>query len=276
VVEEEGMDMRVRILCVDDEINVLKALERVFMDEEYELITATSAEEGLAALNNGLNPQVILSDYRMPGLNGVDFLREVCKKWPQTVRLVLSGYADTAAVVAAINEGQIYKFIPKPWNDDELKVTIGNALERYWLHQKNVELTEALRDTNDELERQNEMLEEAVAQRTSDLVFRNRALTLAHNILDALPVAVVGVDPEGMVVQCNRLAEVLFGLDPGDAISRQITDFLPLKLNGSDCSDLKSVEVTIGMKTYRMFCSRLEHESQQGQVIVVVPEVSNA
>ena len=269
------MDMQVKILCVDDEINVLKALERVFMDEEYEMITATSAEDGLAALNNGLNPQVIISDYRMPGLNGVDFLREVCKKWPETVRLVLSGYADTAAVVAAINEGQIYKFIPKPWNDDELKVTIGNALERYRLHQMNVQLTEALRETNDELERQNEMLEETVAQRTADLVFRNRALTLAHNILDALPLAVIGIDPDGMVVQCNRRAELLFGLDPGDAMSRQISDFLPLKFNDSECNDLTSTDLTIGRKAYRVFCSLLEHETQQGKVIVVVPEGGN-
>ena len=112
------MEERARILCVDDEPNVLRALERMFLDEEYEILTAPSALEGLQALERIQPVQIVVSDYRMPAMNGVDFLREVCRRWPDTVRIVLSGYADTAAVVAAINDGEIYKFIPKPWNDD--------------------------------------------------------------------------------------------------------------------------------------------------------------
>ncbi len=73
----------------------------------------------------------------MPNMNGVEFLREVRTRWPDTVRIVLSGYADTASIVSAINEGEIYRFIPKPWNDDDLKVTIANAIERYHLLKKN-------------------------------------------------------------------------------------------------------------------------------------------
>lgn len=270
------MSEQVTILCVDDERNVLKALERVFMDEEYEIVIADSAAEGLAILANGLCPQVVISDYRMPGINGVDFLKEVCKKWPETVRIVLSGFADTAAVVDAINEGEIYKFIPKPWNDDELKVTIANALDRYWLHQKNVELTDALRETNDELERQNEMLEETVTQRTAELVFRNRALSLAHNILDALPVTVVGVDPEGMIVQCNKEAAELFGVDPGEMIGQQLTSFMPFGIDMlAAIGDLRKVmtSVEIGGQKFRLIIAKLESDNQRGAVLVAVPEV---
>ena len=72
-------------------------------------------------------------------------------RWPETVRIVLSGFADTASIVSAINEGEIYRFIPKPWNDDELKVTIANAIERYYLLKPNMELTAELVKVNEEL-----------------------------------------------------------------------------------------------------------------------------
>lgn len=136
------MDESVKILCVDDEPNVLKALNRLFMDEDYEIFSAASGEEGLALLAEQWDIQVVISDYRMPGMNGVDFLKAVHDGWPDTIRIVLSGYADTASVVAAINEGQIYKFIGKPWNDDELKATISQAIESYGLERKNQALTQ--------------------------------------------------------------------------------------------------------------------------------------
>lgn len=225
------MQELVRILCVDDEANVLKALQRVFMDDDYEVITATSADEGLEMLRNEFPAQIIISDYRMPGLNGVDFLKEVYSHWPDTVRIVLSGYADTAAVVSAINEGHIYKFIPKPWNDDELKVTIANAVERYFLHKKNVQLMESLAETNEELQLLNENLEMLVSERTSELTFQNRALTYSQSILDSLPVAIVGLDSNGLVVQCNRRGVSLFGVAEGGVIGADRRTLLPDEAN---------------------------------------------
>ncbi|MBU0728397.1 MAG: response regulator, partial [Proteobacteria bacterium] len=204
------MNEDVRILCVDDEKNVLKALNRLFMDEEYEVLLANSGEEGLETLAAEESVQVIISDYRMPGMNGVDFLKQVYERWPDTVRIVLSGYADTAAVVAAINEGQIYKFIPKPWNDDELKVTIAKAVEVYFLRKRNNELTRELSDYNEELKRLNENLEELVDERTEELLFQNKVLERAQKILDALPVGVLGLDTQGMIVQCNARAHYFF------------------------------------------------------------------
>jgi two-component system NtrC family sensor kinase len=212
------MDEQVRILCVDDEVNVLKALERVFFDENYELLTAPSASEGLALLEEVSPVQIVISDYRMPVMNGVNFLREVHRRWPDTVRIVLSGYADTAAVVSAINDGQVYKFVPKPWNDDELKVTIANAVERYILHQKNARLVEELRQYNEELQMMNDNLEKIVSERTDDLTLRNRALKCSQNILNALPVAVLGMDLSGEIVQCNRMAARLFDVREGEFI----------------------------------------------------------
>jgi response regulator RpfG family c-di-GMP phosphodiesterase len=119
-----------RILFVDDEPNVLRAIERLFLDEEYEILTAPSGDEGLRVLERAPPVPVVVSDYRMPGMNGVSFLREVYRRWPDTVRIVLSGYADTAAVVAAVDEGRISRFIPKPWDDHELKTAVASALNR--------------------------------------------------------------------------------------------------------------------------------------------------
>ena len=107
----------IRILFVDDERNVLRSLERLFLEEEYEIFTADSGLEGLEILERSGSFQLIVSDYRMPSMNGVEFLSEVCRRWPETERMILSGYADTAAIVAAINEGPVsYTHLTLPTN----------------------------------------------------------------------------------------------------------------------------------------------------------------
>ena len=175
------------VLCVDDEQNVLRALERVLLDEDYKLHTSSSAEEGLIMLKEGIGAHIVVSDYRMPGMNGVDFLGKVYRSWPETVRIVLSGYADTAAVVSAINEGQIYKFIPKPWDENELRVAISNSIDRYFLYKKNLQLIGELKRLKD--------------------------------MLDGLPAAVLCIDPDGLIVFINQKGNELFqkegGLIPG-------------------------------------------------------------
>lgn len=216
----------IRILCIDDEQNVLRSLTRIFLDDPYEILTATSGAEGLLILAQSGTVPVVISDYRMPGMNGVEFLSEVRKRWPETVRIVLSGYADTGAIVSAINEGQIYRFVAKPWNDDELRVTVANALERYDLGRKNLELTEELRRKNDELTTLNRDLERRVIERTEALTTQNRLLTESLGILDNLPMAIVGMDPQGTVFQCNRKGMVCFGSRIGPVIGANRRDVL--------------------------------------------------
>jgi two-component system NtrC family sensor kinase len=193
---------QIKILCVDDERNVLRALERIFLDDDYEIVIAGSGEEGLQIMEESGPFQVVISDYRMPVMNGVEFLKAVYSRWPETVRIVLSGYADAGAIVAAINEGHIYRFIPKPWNDDELRVTLQNSLERYFLQKKNRELL-------DELSNANQALEEKVQLRTEQLELRNRALEFSQSLLGNLPVGVVGIDSNGMIAYCNGIASKL-------------------------------------------------------------------
>ncbi len=268
------MDEEIKILCVDDEKNVLKALERLFLDSDYEILTATSGEEGLEIFKNTEPVQLVISDYRMPKMNGVDFLKEVCNVRPSTVRIVLSGYADTAAIVEAINEGKIYKFMPKPWNDDELKVAVSNAIDHYFIQEKNRKLTKELAFKNQELLQINNNLEKIVEERTSDLVMQNRILTSSQNILDSLPVAVVGIDPDGAIVQCNKKGLDIFsteegsilGMDRHESFSDEVNTFIERVVEeGTVNGDLPSNETNLKVKGVYM----KYHGGQEGVILVI-------
>ncbi len=127
------------MLLVDDEPNVLKALQRVFRKEKYTINTANNAAEALEFLTKN-QCQLVISDFKMPGMNGAQFLQETKKLYPNMIRIMLTGQADTDAVMTAIKDGAVYKFILKPWNDDDLRVTVALAFEQYELVKKNEEL----------------------------------------------------------------------------------------------------------------------------------------
>jgi two-component system NtrC family sensor kinase len=207
---------QIKILCVDDERNVLRALERFFLDDNYEIVNAGSGAEGLQALEESGPFQVVISDYRMPVMNGVEFLKAVYGRWPDTVRLVLSGYADVGAIVAAINEGHIYKFIPKPWNDEDLRVTIQNSLELYLLQKKNRELLQ-------ELAAANLAVEEKVQQRTKQLKLQILALEFSQNLPESPATGVVAVNTQGMIVYCNYRAGKLLNNDCSETVATDVS-----------------------------------------------------
>jgi signal transduction histidine kinase len=200
------MEEKIRILVVDDEQPVLDFMERIFLYDGYEIITALSGEEGLNILSRVSPIQLVISDQRMPTMTGVEFLEQVCIKWPDTVRMILSGYADLEAVISAINRGQIYKFISKPWNTSDLRVTIGNAIERYFMHKKNIELAEKLQIKNDELQRFNDNLEILIADRTTELIKAQKQL------INSEKMAAIGVLTAGIAHEIkNPLAVIIQG-----------------------------------------------------------------
>lgn len=216
----------VKILCVDDERNVLRSLCRLFLDDDYEILIAGSAEEGLEILRSDGTIQVVISDYRMPGMNGIDFLRGVCHNWPDTVRIVLSGYADTAAVVEAINDGEIYKFIPKPWNDDELRVAIQKAIERYFLKKKNRQLMDELKLSNAKLRVLNEALE-SVVKKALRASIQKQDLDLCRYAMEFLPRGIISIDAEGRVAHFNQGAREMLDGTEADILGRPWKEVLP-------------------------------------------------
>jgi type II secretory ATPase GspE/PulE/Tfp pilus assembly ATPase PilB-like protein/DNA-binding NarL/FixJ family response regulator len=125
-----------RLLIVDDDPGVLAALRRVFLRENYDLHFARNAAEGLKILE-GKPIQLVISDFMMPGMTGSEFLSVVRERWPETIRIMLTGQANTQAVMGSIKDGAVYRFILKPWSDDDLRVTIALALEQYALMIKN-------------------------------------------------------------------------------------------------------------------------------------------
>lgn len=164
------------ILYVDDEEFNLAAFKATFRPY-YTVHTALSADEGRRLLDE--HPiQVIVTDQRMPGTTGVQFLESIIAAHPDPIRMVLTGYADVEAIIAAINKGQVYRYISKPWNENELKMTIDGALEVYRLKAENVELLA-------HLARYNKELEERVQERTEQLRFKSEELeTSNRNIIE--------------------------------------------------------------------------------------------
>lgn len=157
------MTERIRVLFVDDEENILKAVRRVFPDDRYEILTAASGEQAIAVLEAGPPVQVVVSDYRMPGMGGVEFLRTVARRWPDAVRIALSGQADTSDLVSTINEGGVYKFIFKPWNEAELTVTIANAATLYFLERSVRDLMLEVKAKDEEIARLRQALGRALS-----------------------------------------------------------------------------------------------------------------
>jgi len=149
------------LLCIDDEAQILSALKRLFRPLPYRVLTATSGKEGLEILAKE-TVHVVISDMRMPQMDGAAFLEQVSDGWPQTVRLLLTGYADLGSAVDAVNKGRIYAYLSKPWDDDGLVLTVRRAVEQQAL--------EALvQRQNEELKVLNEQLEDKVQERTEEL-----------------------------------------------------------------------------------------------------------
>ena len=170
------------LLFVDDEPNILKALRRLFYSENYVIYLAAGGAEGLKILCQHA-VDLIISDMRMPEMNGAEFLAHAVEQWPETVRILLTGYADLQSTLDAVNKGRIFSYCTKPWNDDELKLLVRNALEQKRLQEEQDRLSAVIRQQNDELKTLNEHLEERVEQRTAELSETLKQLDQANSSL---------------------------------------------------------------------------------------------
>jgi len=157
-----------KILCVDDELNILSALRRMFKLSGFDIEEASSGAEALQKLAQS-EFHLVISDMQMPEMNGAEFLAQVRQRYPKIMRLMLTGTADLKAAISAINEGEIYRYLTKPWNDEEVVLTTKSALERYALVVERDNLLELTKQQNQSLADMVNTLEEKVKERTAEL-----------------------------------------------------------------------------------------------------------
>lgn len=171
------------LMFVDDEPNILSALKRVFFDDDFRIETFTKGEDAVEFLKQ--NPvEVIVSDQRMPGMSGTEVLARAREVRPEAMRIILTGFADMDAAVDAINQGQIYQFVFKPWNDEELRSIVLRAIDHYDLSIENDRLTSELMIKNQELEELNAQLGQKVKERTALIVQKNLELAKLNKSLE--------------------------------------------------------------------------------------------
>lgn len=224
---------RARVVLVDDEVPILHAVTRLLAVEPVELVPVASGAAALERLA-AADTAVMLADYHLDDMDGVDLLRRARELSPDTSRILFSGDVDIELIRAAVNAGEVYRFIAKPWNDDELVMAVRHGVERWHLLRRNRELNRETQEQNRRLSRFADELEEQVAARTEDLELRNRALSLSQEVLDRLPVVAIGLAPDGCVALVNAMAQRLFPeLVPGDSQGGMLPPRLRSWLSGS-------------------------------------------
>ncbi|MFZ6776462.1 EAL domain-containing protein [Undibacterium sp. Ji83W] len=217
------------LLLVDDEPNILSALKRLLRRDEYRILTAGSGHEGLEILEKN-RVDVIISDQRMPIMTGVDFLRNAKKKYPDTVRIILSGYTELQYITDAINEGAIYKFLTKPWDDEQIRANIREAFHYKEMEDENRRLTLQVQTTNQELISANKQLAEMLEQKQKQISRDELSLSIIREVLQYVPLPIIAVDDEDMVVFINNSAEKIIPpsrLELGCQIEYMIPDAGP-------------------------------------------------
>ena len=159
--------IRPAVLFVDDEENILRSLQRLTMDEEFDVEIANSGDDGLQKLALLSDVALIVSDQRMPGMNGAEFLYQSQQLAPEAIRMLLTGYSDISAAADAINKGGASRYLNKPWQDDDLLQTLRSAVETWKLSQENKRLQAVVQAQNEEMKQWNENLKNRVLQQTT-------------------------------------------------------------------------------------------------------------
>ncbi len=170
-----------RILLVDDEPAVLSALRRTLRQDGYQILTTGSGAEALGHLR-AQTASLVVSDHRMPGMTGVELLRRVREEWPDTTRMILTGYADLQATMAAINDGEVYRFLAKPWEEADLRRAVREGVERHALLQENRRLLALTAEQNASLRELNATLEARVESRTAELMAAQAMLVQSEKL----------------------------------------------------------------------------------------------
>jgi CheY-like chemotaxis protein len=192
---------------------------------------------------------VIVSDQRMPEMTGVEFLRTVRQSYPDTVRIVLSGFTELQTVTDAVNAGAIYKFLTKPWDDEQLRSHIQEAVAYGAMANENHLLTLEVRTANQKLAAVNRQLESVLARQQSEIERGEISLDIVHEALDNVPVPVLASDDLGMIVLANRAALTLFA-GRGQVLGCDVRQLFPGLPDQLPAGEVLSFEHHVGGKRF--------------------------
>ena len=223
-----------RVLLVDDEESIIRALGRLLRREPYQLVTATSGAEALRLMEEE-PADLIITDQRMPGMSGLELLQEVRQRWPNVIRIILSGYSNVDCILDAVNEGAIYKYLTKPWNDEEIKIHIRRAFDQFGLEEQNRSMARQIEQQNDQLRKMNCLLD----QRAVDA---NIGLSFAQELMEIIDAGVISVDPDGLIVGLNGRAPEILPTDRTELIGMPADSVLPKPITAAFAKDVVSAE----------------------------------
>src|SRR5919199_267664 len=217
------------VICVDDELTILDILEiqlRKSLGTEYLIETAVGGEEALELVEELLADRyevaLVITDYIMPDMRGDELLGRIHAISPKTIKIMLTGQADIEAVGNAINYANLYRYITKPWQDEDLRLTIQEAVRRYFQDKK-------LAEQNAKLAEYNQNLEELVKSRTQELEEKNRQLLASEkkyrDLIETSQDTIWSVDAEGRFTFVNQAVKQIYGYEPEEMLGRPFTDF---------------------------------------------------
>jgi CheY-like chemotaxis protein len=252
-------DSRPRILVVDDEEAILETMTFTF-EGDYEVFTATDARRALDILDKNAPIAAVLTDQRMPNMSGVEFVAEVFRRHPATVRMILTGFADMDAIIQAINDGHVYAYITKPWEPDQLKQLMKQAVERYELTVENEQLLQKLQ----------------------------RANVFLDAIMDHLDTGAIAVDATGAIQAINRPVRDYLGLQ-GEVYGQGLMQVLEshglevvghtaAKVAGDETVSYEDAEFSMGGQKHRFRIASNDLEDDTGAVfgrVILVREISH-
>jgi response regulator RpfG family c-di-GMP phosphodiesterase len=265
------------ILCIDDDESILKSLTRILRDEDYNTLTSPSMAIGLTIMEKN-DVQVVLCKQHMSEMNGTEFYAQVRKLYPDVIRIVLTGFADVDAISESINKGHIYKILFKPWNDENLKFEVKNAIEYYELLQSNKWLNRQVLEQKEELRLMNENLGKIVSKRVNDIEIQNKILQLSRAVFSDLPLAVIGMSIEGTVALMSHAAghlpvtkRITIGDNIRDCFSADLSDSFFLQLRVNKPALFK--KILIGGKLFNIYFSPLSAEFAGSGGIIIFVEI---
>jgi len=245
------------ILIVDDEENILKTLERLMEDEGYRIFFADSGFKGLEIIKHE-DIHLVISDQKMPGMDGIKFLYEVKKTSPDTIRIMLTGFADVNIAIQAINEGEVYRFITKPWNNVELLSTVKQGIEYYDLKMELGRLNKRIQSQNIELKEWNFKLEQKVADQTKHI----RDL-----FLDAIKSLVFALEAKDKYTEghARRATEYAAYICKKMSLLKEYTEDIIL---GSLLHDIGKIGITESILNKKKKLTKAEYDHIQTHVLI--------